>query len=197
MQEPGRRAARHGSLCCPHGTGLSLLPFFPSLPVLLHGRLRCLHRLPLHPHRLVLGHREPRERMEEGQQVSSALSRGGEEAETGVRVRVSGCGRGGSASCKRRARPRKVAGAPSAPLSPPGHLIGPVLCHSFCNYMGFPAVCAALEHPQRWLLLAGYALGVGLFLLLLQPLTDPKLYGSLPLCVLLQRAGSTELPLCS
>ncbi|XP_007461982.1 PREDICTED: CAAX prenyl protease 2 isoform X1 [Lipotes vexillifer] len=78
-----------------------------------------------------------------------------------------------------------------------GHLIGPVLCHSFCNYMGFPAVCAALEHPQRRLLLAGYALGVGFFLLLLQPLTDPKLYGSLPLCVLLERAGDSEAPLCS
>ncbi|XP_049748573.1 CAAX prenyl protease 2 isoform X2 [Elephas maximus indicus] len=78
-----------------------------------------------------------------------------------------------------------------------GHLIGPVLCHSFCNYMGFPAVCAALEHPQRRHLLAGYALGVGLFLLLLQPLTDPKLYGSLPLCVLLERAGGSEAPLCS
>ncbi|XP_032977631.1 CAAX prenyl protease 2 isoform X6 [Rhinolophus ferrumequinum] len=78
-----------------------------------------------------------------------------------------------------------------------GHLIGPVLCHSFCNYMGFPAVCAALEHPQRRPLLAGYALGVGLFLLLLQPLTDPKLYGSLPLCALLERAGDSEVPLCS
>ncbi|XP_012876296.1 PREDICTED: CAAX prenyl protease 2 isoform X2 [Dipodomys ordii] len=78
-----------------------------------------------------------------------------------------------------------------------GHLIGPVLCHSFCNYMGFPAVCAALEHPQRRPLLAGYALGVGLFLLLLQPLTDPKLYGSLPLCVLLERAGASEALLCS
>lgn len=82
-------------------------------------------------------------------------------------------------------------------VSSPGHLIGPVLCHSFCNYMGFPAVCAALEHPQRRPLLAGYALGVGLFLLLLQPLTDPKLYGSLPLCVLLERAGDSEAPLCS
>ncbi|XP_057269482.1 CAAX prenyl protease 2, partial [Pezoporus wallicus] len=27
-----------------------------------------------------------------------------------------------------------------------GHLAGPVLCHSFCNSMGFPAVGAALEH---------------------------------------------------
>lgn len=82
-------------------------------------------------------------------------------------------------------------------LPSPGHLIGPVLCHSFCNYMGFPAVCAALEHPQKWPLLAGYALGVGLFLLLLQPLTDPKLYGSLPLCMLLERTGASETLLCS
>nr|XP_042114834.1 CAAX prenyl protease 2 isoform X2 [Peromyscus maniculatus bairdii] len=79
-----------------------------------------------------------------------------------------------------------------------GHLIGPVLCHSFCNYMGFPAVCAALEHPHKWPLLAGYALGVGLFLLLLQPLTDPRLYGSLPLCLLLERTGgASETLLCS
>lgn len=112
---------------------------------------------------------------------------------------------GVSVSCSRGrgslapAGPEKVVGPLHQLLSPlpPGHLIGPVLCHSFCNYMGFPAVCAALEHPQRRPLLAGYALGVGLFLLLLQPLTDPKLYGSLPLCVLLERAGDSEAPLCS
>ncbi|XP_056657254.1 CAAX prenyl protease 2 isoform X5 [Monodelphis domestica] len=78
-----------------------------------------------------------------------------------------------------------------------GHLIGPVLCHSFCNYMGFPAVCAALEHPQRCPLLLSYALGVGLFMLLLQPLTDPKLYSSLPLCLLLDRTWDSAPPLCS
>ncbi|XP_078004498.1 CAAX prenyl protease 2 isoform X4 [Phascolarctos cinereus] len=78
-----------------------------------------------------------------------------------------------------------------------GHLIGPVLCHSFCNYMGFPAVCAALEHPQRCPLLVGYALGVGLFLLLLQPLTEPRLYSSLPLCLLLDRTGASATSLCS
>uniref|UniRef100_A0A4X2JT88 CAAX prenyl protease 2 n=1 Tax=Vombatus ursinus TaxID=29139 RepID=A0A4X2JT88_VOMUR len=78
-----------------------------------------------------------------------------------------------------------------------GHLIGPVLCHSFCNYMGFPAVCAALEHPQRCPLLVGYVLGVGLFLLLLQPLTEPRLYSSLPLCLLLDRTGASATSLCS
>ncbi|XP_072495335.1 CAAX prenyl protease 2 isoform X3 [Notamacropus eugenii] len=78
-----------------------------------------------------------------------------------------------------------------------GHLIGPVLCHSFCNYMGFPAVCAALEHPQRCPLLVGYVLGVGLFLLLLQPLTEPRLYSSLPLCLLLDQTGDSATSLCS
>lgn len=58
-----------------------------------------------------------------------------------------------------------------------GHLAGPVLCHSFCNSMGFPALGAALEHPQRWALLPCYALGVLLFLLLLHPLTDPSFFG--------------------
>ncbi|XP_074087068.1 CAAX prenyl protease 2 [Macrotis lagotis] len=78
-----------------------------------------------------------------------------------------------------------------------GHLIGPVLCHSFCNAVGFPAVCAALEHPRRRPLLLGYALGVALFLLLLQPLTQPRLYSSAPLCLLLDRAGDSAASLCS
>ncbi|XP_032871152.1 CAAX prenyl protease 2 isoform X1 [Amblyraja radiata] len=63
-----------------------------------------------------------------------------------------------------------------------GHLIGPVLCHSFCNYMGFPAMGAALEHPQKLLVFFFYVLGVVLFLLLLFPLTEPALYGPLALC---------------
>ncbi|XP_013842696.1 CAAX prenyl protease 2 isoform X2 [Sus scrofa] len=56
-----------------------------------------------------------------------------------------------------------------------GHLIGPVLCHSFCNYMGFPAVCAALEHPQRRPLLAGYALGGPFALCLPQKVCQPHI----------------------
>lgn len=63
--------------------------------------------------------------------------------------------------------------------------------------MGFPIVCAAQEHLQRWPLLAGYAQDVGLFLLLLQPLMDPKFYSSLPLCVILECAGNSEISLCS
>ncbi|XP_069036597.1 CAAX prenyl protease 2 [Lepisosteus oculatus] len=65
-----------------------------------------------------------------------------------------------------------------------GHLVGPVLCHSFCNHMGFPALSAALDHPRRLLLLGFYLLGVLLFLLLLFPLTDPLFYGAAPVCSL-------------
>lgn len=72
----------------------------------------------------------------------------------------------------------------SACALPTGHLIGPVLCHSFCNYVGFPAVGAALEHPQRVLVVFFYLLGMVLFLLLLHPMTDPAFFGHLPICSL-------------
>ncbi|XP_010888589.1 CAAX prenyl protease 2 [Esox lucius] len=66
-----------------------------------------------------------------------------------------------------------------------GHLVGPVLCHSFCNHMGFPALSTALEHPYRTAVLSCYVLGVLLFLLLLFPLTDPVYYGlPTPVCTL-------------
>ncbi|XP_045921667.1 CAAX prenyl protease 2 isoform X2 [Micropterus dolomieu] len=66
-----------------------------------------------------------------------------------------------------------------------GHLVGPVLCHSFCNYMGFPAISAAMEHPHRLTVLSSYLLGVLLFLLLLFPFTDPSYYGlPTPVCTL-------------
>ncbi|KAG7280431.1 hypothetical protein CRUP_028171 [Coryphaenoides rupestris] len=66
-----------------------------------------------------------------------------------------------------------------------GHLVGPVLCHSFCNYMGFPAVNAALDHPHRPTVLTCYLLGVLLFLLGLFPLTEPAYYSlPTPVCTL-------------
>ncbi|XP_073792028.1 CAAX prenyl protease 2-like isoform X12 [Danio rerio] len=57
-----------------------------------------------------------------------------------------------------------------------GHLVGPVLCHSFCNRMGFPAIGSVLEHPQKSLILLFYQLGVLLFFILLFPFTDPTFY---------------------
>ncbi|XP_005752809.1 CAAX prenyl protease 2 [Pundamilia nyererei] len=73
-----------------------------------------------------------------------------------------------------------------------GHLIGPVLCHSFCNYMGFPAISTALEHPYRLTVLSSYLLGVLLFFLLLFPFTDPSYY-SLPVCTLTSFPSSSCL----
>ncbi|KAM8940551.1 CAAX prenyl protease 2 [Pelodytes ibericus] len=78
-----------------------------------------------------------------------------------------------------------------------GHLIGPVLCHSFCNYIGFPAVFTALDHPRCTTILLFYALGVVLFFLLLYPLTDPILYGDIPICDLLEKGSKEYSSLCS
>uniref|UniRef100_A0A671QCG7 CAAX prenyl protease 2 n=1 Tax=Sinocyclocheilus anshuiensis TaxID=1608454 RepID=A0A671QCG7_9TELE len=69
-------------------------------------------------------------------------------------------------------------------LNDPG-LVGLVLCHSFCNQMGFPAIGSVLQHPQRPVILLSYQLGVLLFLILLFPFTDPAFYGMTPICSLL------------
>lgn len=72
-----------------------------------------------------------------------------------------------------------------------GHLVGPVLCHSFCNYMGFPAISTAMEHPHRITVLSSYLLGVLLFLLFLFPFTDPSYYGlPTPVCTLTSSPSS-------
>ncbi|KAM4720974.1 CAAX prenyl protease 2 isoform 1-T1 [Rhinophrynus dorsalis] len=78
-----------------------------------------------------------------------------------------------------------------------GHLIGPVLCHSFCNYIGFPAIFTALDHPQRSTILLFYILGVVLFLMLLYPMTEPTLYGDIPICHLLVKGSTEYYSLCS
>ncbi|KAI3373817.1 hypothetical protein L3Q82_022402, partial [Scortum barcoo] len=65
-----------------------------------------------------------------------------------------------------------------------GHVVGPVLCHSFCNSQGLPDISSALEHPERQALLFSYLMGLLLFLVLLFPLTDPLFYGAIPVCSL-------------
>ncbi|XP_073334981.1 CAAX prenyl protease 2-like [Pagrus major] len=65
-----------------------------------------------------------------------------------------------------------------------GHVVGPVLCHSFCNSQGLPDISSALQHPQRSALLFSYMMGLLLFLVLLFPLTDPLFYGAIPVCSL-------------
>ncbi|XP_062262435.1 CAAX prenyl protease 2-like isoform X2 [Platichthys flesus] len=63
-----------------------------------------------------------------------------------------------------------------------GHVVGAVVCHSFCNSQGLPDIGSALRHPQRSALLFSYLMGVLLFVVLLFPLTDPFFYGTIPVC---------------
>ncbi|XP_030010729.1 CAAX prenyl protease 2-like isoform X1 [Sphaeramia orbicularis] len=65
-----------------------------------------------------------------------------------------------------------------------GHVVGPILCHSFCNSQGLPDISSALKHPQRPALLFSYLMGLLLFLVLLFPLTDSFFYGVIPICSL-------------
>ncbi|XP_045896498.1 CAAX prenyl protease 2-like [Micropterus dolomieu] len=65
-----------------------------------------------------------------------------------------------------------------------GHVVGPVLCHSFCNSQGLPDISSTLQHPQRPALLFSYLTGMLLFLVLLFPLTDQFFYGAIPVCSL-------------
>jgi len=57
-------------------------------------------------------------------------------------------------------------------------LLGPCLCHSFCNMMGFPDVGSIQYYGpwKKWLYLC-LGLGMVLFGFLLGPLTDPGIYG--------------------
>eukprot|EP01102_Stenamoeba_stenopodia_P010545 TRINITY_DN3191_c0_g1_i3.p1 TRINITY_DN3191_c0_g1~~TRINITY_DN3191_c0_g1_i3.p1 ORF type:complete len:286 (+),score=48.94 TRINITY_DN3191_c0_g1_i3:335-1192(+) len=59
-----------------------------------------------------------------------------------------------------------------------GHVIGPVLAHTFCNLMGFPALGYIPGHPKQNVIAVTLVLGLAAFFYLLYPLTDPTLYGS-------------------
>nr|XP_040036760.1 CAAX prenyl protease 2-like [Gasterosteus aculeatus aculeatus] len=71
-----------------------------------------------------------------------------------------------------------------------GHVVGPVLCHSFCNSQGLPDISSALQHPQRCALLFSYLMGLLLFLVLLFRVTDPLFYGEIPVYRLAGPAAS-------
>lgn len=57
-----------------------------------------------------------------------------------------------------------------------GHIAGPILCHAFCNTMGFPAFGEAASSPHRKLLAVTYVAGLLGFTMLLLPLTNPALF---------------------
>ncbi|KAG9326356.1 hypothetical protein KVV02_003707 [Mortierella alpina] len=58
------------------------------------------------------------------------------------------------------------------------NLVGPCLCHAFCNMMGFPDV-TNIQYYGRWKywLYLAFVTGIALFGVLLRPLTSPALYG--------------------
>lgn len=56
------------------------------------------------------------------------------------------------------------------------HLLGPILVHSFCNWMGFPPLVGLSNHPQHALFQTVTAAGLLSFALLLAPMTAPALY---------------------
>ena len=59
-----------------------------------------------------------------------------------------------------------------------GNLIGPILCHSFCNMIGFPDF-GSIPHCRHPLLVSFmFILGLFLFSFLLFPLTSPYIYES-------------------
>ena len=57
-----------------------------------------------------------------------------------------------------------------------GHLAGAVAVHTFCNWMGFPAIGELMHHQQRNMLLATYIGGIVMFSVLMKPWTIPAQY---------------------
>lgn len=60
-----------------------------------------------------------------------------------------------------------------------GHLIGPILCHSFCNLMGFPQFEMVPSSKYPKFISLSFVIGLFLFIYLLFPLTDPIIYESI------------------
>ncbi|CAB3249306.1 unnamed protein product [Arctia plantaginis] len=61
-----------------------------------------------------------------------------------------------------------------------GHFVAPLVVHMFCNHMGFPNFGEIREFPplQRLVIAMSFLLGLGLWCLLLVPLTNPELYNN-------------------
>jgi len=61
-----------------------------------------------------------------------------------------------------------------------GHLIAPVLVHSFCNHMGFPDFGSLKEMPefQRRICVGFFLFGLIMWAFLVEHLTEPGLYSN-------------------
>lgn len=60
-----------------------------------------------------------------------------------------------------------------------GHLIGPIICHSFCNMIGFPDFGSIPDCKSPMFVSFMFFVGLLLFFLFLFPLTDPVIYESI------------------
>lgn len=62
-----------------------------------------------------------------------------------------------------------------------GHLLGPLVAHIFCNFMGLPAFARVPNHRYRRTLTAAFVLGLGSFIALttLDAIYRPALFGSM------------------
>lgn len=61
-----------------------------------------------------------------------------------------------------------------------GHLIAPFIVHAFCNHMGFPdfGEIGAYGQPKKSLIMCAFVIGLVSWIVLLMPLTEPRLYGN-------------------
>ena len=57
-----------------------------------------------------------------------------------------------------------------------GHLVSPVLAHSYCNMLGLPPLDAIPSHSRPRSMFALYVVGLVTFVLLLFPMTSPELF---------------------
>ena len=54
-----------------------------------------------------------------------------------------------------------------------GHLVSPVLAHTYCNVLGLPPLASIPSHSRPYTILGFYVFGLVTFLLLLFPMTSP------------------------
>ena len=59
-----------------------------------------------------------------------------------------------------------------------GHLTSAVVSHSFCNVMGFPDFEAAVNHERRLSICVTFLVGLVMFIILANPMTEPSLYSN-------------------
>nr|XP_039254525.1 CAAX prenyl protease 2-like [Styela clava] len=59
-----------------------------------------------------------------------------------------------------------------------GHLLSAVICHAFCNMMGFPDFSAAFHHEEKVKICAAFVCGLLFFFIFANSLTDPTIYNN-------------------